>query len=117
MKKVLVVCNDEEFAQTLHRTAGNLGFQAESFPNPEALSKVLSREVPSIILLDLDSSPIVEAEIVHMAGLSPHSTLIALSRRSFHPELARAFAQHIRVCLRKPVDLDELSFWLRTFAR
>lgn len=117
MKKVLVLCNDQGFAQMLHRTAGDLGLQAESFPNPETLFKALSREVPSIILLDLDSSSISENEILHMAGLSPHSTLIALSPRSFHPELAKAFAQHIRVCLRKPVDLDELSFWLRSFTR
>lgn len=117
MSKVWVVCDDADFVHRLRDAAGQLRLHMEAFSDLKTLTQTSSQEGPAIIFLDLDTSVISETQILHAASLFPHATLIALSRRAFHPELTQAFAQHIRVCLRKPVDMNELRFWLRSFTR
>ncbi|ROQ91038.1 response regulator [Desulfosoma caldarium] len=117
MKKVWVVCEDCEFVERLHHAAGQLGLQTTVFSDLTTLAEAPSQDNPAIIFVDLDTSVPSEAQLVRTAALFPRTPLIALSRRTFHPELAQAFAQHLRVCLRKPVDMNEVSFWLRSFTR
>jgi hypothetical protein len=36
------------------------------------------------------------------------------SAKRFHPELQDAIQHHIYACLNKPVDPDELLFWVKS---
>jgi hypothetical protein len=40
--------------------------------------------------------------------------ILCLSSARFHPELKESFLSHIYACLTKPIDPDELRYWLRS---
>lgn len=117
MKDLFILCEDPDLVKTLAHAAQRMGYRTRSFSTLDHLSEATTRHSPMIILLDLDSATARPELIQRTAQSTPHTPIIALSGRSFHPELADAFARHIRVCLRKPPDMEELSFWLRSFSR
>ena len=69
------------------------------------------------VILDLDSLPIDNHFIKQLFNRNPGICIIAISSRSFHPELKEAFSTCFSACLRKPLDSDELLYWLRSVRR
>lgn len=39
---------------------------------------------------------------------------IGISSRAFHPELEEVVSNHIYECISKPIDEDELVFWIKS---
>jgi DNA-binding response OmpR family regulator len=66
------------------------------------------------LILDLDRFSVDNRFIRELSRQRPGLFIIALSSRRFHPELQEAMSFHISACLVKPVDMDELLFWLRS---
>ncbi|MEW5722155.1 MAG: hypothetical protein AB1896_03550, partial [Thermodesulfobacteriota bacterium] len=46
----------------------------------------------------------------------PNIRLLGVSSRAFHPELGEAFSGHLYACLKRPLDTEELEYWLRSLA-
>jgi DNA-binding NtrC family response regulator len=65
-------------------------------------------------ILDLDSLPVDNRFIRELCKEGPELCVIAISSRSFHPELEEAMRNHISACLSKPVNMDELFYWLKS---
>lgn len=65
-------------------------------------------------IMDLDSIPI-DNRILKALSLK-HSAVhfLCISTKRFHPELQDAIRHYIYACLNKPVDPDELLYWLRS---
>lgn len=66
------------------------------------------------VILDLDSLPVDNRFIRNLCKDTPGLCLIGTSSRTFHPELEEAMRAHISACLSKPVDEDELIYWLKS---
>jgi DNA-binding NtrC family response regulator len=66
------------------------------------------------ILIDLDTVSIDNRTLVQIKRQHPEIEIIAKSERPFHPELEEALRSHILACLAKPLDSDELIFWLKS---
>jgi DNA-binding NtrC family response regulator len=45
---------------------------------------------------------------------NPSVCIIGLSSRPFHPELEEAMSKYIHACLAKPVDEEELVYWVKS---
>jgi DNA-binding response OmpR family regulator len=67
-----------------------------------------------VLLLDLDRIKVDNRFLREFNKQHPGLSIIALSSRTYHPELEEALSSHISACLVKPVDIDELLFWLRS---
>ena len=65
-----------------------------------------------LVILDLDTMAIDNRKIRDFKRKNPMVNIIAFSERQYHPELEEALRDYISVCLAKPVDPDELFFWL-----
>jgi len=66
------------------------------------------------IVVDFDSLPVSNSLLrIFRRGL-PDTYLIGISTKHFHPELEESLREHIYACLPKPVDSDELCFFLRS---
>ncbi|MFO7495729.1 MAG: hypothetical protein R6X05_08880 [Desulfobacterales bacterium] len=65
------------------------------------------------IILDVDSVAVGNRSIRTLKEKFPAVSIFCTSERRFHPELQDALAHHISACLGKPVDPDELQFWLK----
>jgi DNA-binding NtrC family response regulator len=66
------------------------------------------------VVLDIDSIPIDNRTIRELAIKYPAVRFLCTSKDRFHPELKDAICYHIYACLNKPVDPDELLFWIKS---
>ena len=66
------------------------------------------------IILNLDNIRATNKTLRDLKRKKPLASIIALSERQFHPELEEAFREYISVCLKQPLDSDELVYWLRS---
>jgi DNA-binding NtrC family response regulator len=67
-----------------------------------------------VLLIDLDTVPTDNRALAHIKRRHPAIEIIAKSERTFHPELEESLRSHILSCLAKPLDIDELAFWLKS---
>lgn len=82
-----------------------------SLPGLEAY---LLRNKCRVVLMDIDSVPMDNRTIRQMTVKHPGVYFLCMSSERFHPELKEALCYHIYACINKPVDPDEIHFWLRT---
>ena len=66
------------------------------------------------IILNLDNVLVTNKSLKQLKRKNPSVSIIAFSERQFHPELEEALREYISVCLAKPVDPDELTYWQKT---
>ena len=66
------------------------------------------------VVVNLDSISATNKTLRDLKRKKPLINIIAVSKRQFHPELEEALREYISVCLAKPVDSDELVYWLKT---
>jgi DNA-binding NtrC family response regulator len=66
------------------------------------------------LILDLDTVSIDNRSIGRLKKKHPGISIIAKSDRTFHPELEESLRNFIFACLTKPLDSDELNFWLKS---
>jgi DNA-binding NtrC family response regulator len=78
------------------------------------LEREIERGEVQVAILDFDSLPVNNRLFRDLKKINPGVRIIGLSSRPFHPDLEEAFSAHISVCLAKPVDWDELIYWLRS---
>ena len=64
------------------------------------------------VILDIDTVPVDNRTIKELTIKYPGVNFFALSAYRFHPELKDAICYHIYACINKPVDPDELFYWL-----
>ena len=64
------------------------------------------------VIIDIDTVTIDNYSIKDLTTKNPEVYFFCLSKDHFHPELKDVIGRHIYACISKPVDLDELFFWL-----
>jgi hypothetical protein len=42
--------------------------------------------------------------------------MLGVSKLSYHPGLEEVIGSHLFACLVKPIDVEELSFWLKSIS-
>ena len=67
-----------------------------------------------VVILDLDTIPIDNRTIRELTITYPGVYFLCLSSDRFHPHLKEALCYHIYACINKPVDPDELLYWVRS---
>lgn len=65
-----------------------------------------------VAILDLDTVPVNNRLIRDLTIRYPGIYFLGLSQDRFHPDLKDAICHHIYACINKPVDLEELFYWL-----
>ena len=86
-------------------------FAIESLPDLESL---IQNENYIAVIIDIDSVPVDNRTIRNLALKYPGVRFLCTSKDRFHPELKDAICYHIYACLKKPVDPDELLFWIKS---
>ena len=112
-KEVFVLDADENQSRGLSDLLANFYYQPlaiHSLPDFERCAK--DHECRALIL-NLDNVVVTNKILRDIKRKNPQLNIIALSERQFHPELEEVIRNHISVCLTKPLDSDELIFWLK----
>ncbi len=78
------------------------------------LKEYLLTESYIAVVIDIDSIPIDNRTIRKLVLDNSGMHILCVSKDKFHPELKDAICYHIYACLNKPVDPDELIYFLRS---
>ena len=78
---------------------------------------IASVRLPDVIMLDVDTIFADNRSIKELKKRFPESHILAISKAAFHPELSEAVSKHVFACLRKPLDSEEILFWLRAASK
>ena len=65
------------------------------------------------LLIDVDSVTVNNRTIRDLKLKFGGIDFLCISGTRFHPDLQEAISHHFYACLLKPVDPDELSYWLK----
>lgn len=65
------------------------------------------------VIMDIDSVAVDNRSIRNLTLAYPGVSFLCTSWDRFHPELQDAICYHIYACLNKPIDPEELLYWLK----
>jgi DNA-binding NtrC family response regulator len=111
---IVVVDANEERCRELRTILNREKFQSSALHSLENLETNLQEGKCRVAILDLDSLPVDNRLFRNLKRTNPGVCIIGLSSRPFHPELEEAMSKHIHACLAKPVDEEELVYWVKS---
>jgi hypothetical protein len=80
----------------------------------EKLGECIRKTGSIAVVIDLDFISVDNRAVRKYAQGFPEVSFFGASIDRFHPDLQDAISNHFCACLRKPIDLDEIVFWLRS---
>jgi DNA-binding NtrC family response regulator len=114
VKKIIVLDADENQCGELCGLLQEQQYPVTPIHSYPGLLNLLQGTDSLVVIIDLDTVPIDNRTIRELVLKHPGTYLLCLSKDRFHPHLKEALCYHIYACLNKPVDLDELFYWLRS---
>ena len=75
--------------------------------------QVLAESSLMTVIMDIDNLDIDNRSIRSLTLAYPDVCFLCTSSERFHPELKEALCYHIFACITKPVDPDEMIYWIR----
>ena len=88
-------------------------YRVQSFQSMEDLPRLLGEWPVRALILDLDLLSVSNRSLKELRKHNPDLCIIVLSGRSFHPELKEALSHYIDACFSKPVEWEDLLYYLR----
>jgi len=115
MKKgVVVLDNTKENTEQLCKILDSQHYSVTAIHYLPDLEDLIKSENYLAVIIDIDSVPVDNRTIRSLALKHPGVRFLCTSKDKFHPELKDAICYHIYACLNKPVDPDELLFWIKS---
>jgi DNA-binding NtrC family response regulator len=115
MRNKLVVLNsNKESGEGLRAFLESQHYPTRAIQSLSKLEGLLRDEDHIAVIIDIDSVPVDNRTIRHLALKYPGVRFLGTSKDKFHPELKDAICYHMYACLNKPVDPDELLFWIKS---
>ena len=112
-KAVLIVNADPEECAGLARLLQEEDWIAKTVGSPAELKNRLKQKSCAAVIMDLDSVAVDNRTIRDLASTFPTIPFLCISKERFHPQLGDSIRNHIYACLTKPIDPDELRYWLK----
>jgi len=113
-KEILVLDPDERQSRNLRDLLTDHDYTTISMNSLLNMDQYIEENDCRALILNLDNVAVTNKVFRELKRKKPLLNIIALSKRQFHPELEEALREYISVCLAKPVDSDELVYWLKT---
>ena len=111
--KVVVLNADKAECSELCHILEKAGYSTTPGYRLDALDGLLSSDKYLAVILDIDSIPVDNRTIRELTLKYNDVCFFCTSWERFHPELKDAICYHIFACLNKPIDPDELFYWLK----
>lgn len=105
---------DAESCQRLCETIEKRCFPATSLHSLFDLEDTIKKGGYLAIIIDIDSVAVDDRVIRELTVSYPEIYFLCTSKDRFYPKLKDAICYHIYACLTKPVDPDELIFWIKS---
>jgi len=113
MKTIIVITRNPEEANQLKTLLSQHQYHLKLLDRIESIGKAIKEIACNTIILDPDSISVDNRTVRELTLQYPQIYFLCISKDRFHPELKDAICYHIYACLNKPLDPDELLYWLR----
>jgi DNA-binding NtrC family response regulator len=113
-KCILVVNTDKKQCRELCELLEKERYCVSALHSIQNLESHLEEKKILAVIIDIDTVPIDNRTVRKLTLKFPGIYFFCLSEKPFHPELKDAICYHIYACLNKPVDEDELFYFLRS---
>ena len=114
--RVAVVDADVRYCLELCALLEQANIQVAPVHSLEELPAYLKREPVRVLIVDLDNLPVDNNFFRSLKKQNPDLYIMCLSSRTHHPALQEAMGSHIYASLAKPLNVEELFYWLKTIA-
>jgi DNA-binding NtrC family response regulator len=113
-KEVIVLDTDTKQSQNLCALLKDHAYTTTLMKSLANMDQCVDESDCRAVILNLDNVAVTNKILREIKRKKPRMNIIALSKRQFHPELEEALREYISVCLARPVDTDDLVYWLKT---
>jgi DNA-binding NtrC family response regulator len=113
-KPILVIDADKDQCRGLCELLEKGQFKATPLFSTHNLEKSIEETGCQAIFWDIDTVPMDNRTVRDLTLKFSGVYFFCLSKQPFHPELQDAICHRIYALLNKPVDPDELFYWLRS---
>ncbi|MBT8364377.1 MAG: hypothetical protein KJP23_06685 [Deltaproteobacteria bacterium] len=115
-KSILVLDADKDQCRGLCELLEKGQFTAFPVFSTDDLEKSIETTGCQAIFWDIDTVTADNRIVRDLTLKFPGVYFFCISKHPFHPELKDAICYHIYACLNRPIDADELFYWLRSIA-
>lgn len=116
MLSVAVVDADEQYCRELCTMLEQASIPVAPLYSLENLNEHLRKEPVRVLIVDLDTLPVDNNFFRNLKRQNPNLSIMCLSSRTYHPGLEEAMGSHICAGLTKPLDSEELFYWLKAIS-
>ena len=113
-KPIVVLDADENQCRALCTMMEERRYRAVPIHKILKLEKCIQRDGCLAVILDIDTVSVDNRTIRDLNIKNPGIHFLCLSKDRFYPELKDAICYHIYACINKPVDQDELFYWIKS---
>ena len=113
-KLILVIDANKKQCRELCGMLESGRFKATPLYSSDSLQERIEETKCQAIFWDIDTIPVDNRTIRDLTIKFPGVYFFCLSSRPFHPELQDAICYHIYACINRPIDADEIFYWLRS---
>ena len=113
-KSILVLDADKDQCQGLCEILEKSQFKATPLFSTDNLEKKIEDTGCQAIFWDIDTVTADNRTVRDLTLKFPGVYFFCISKHPFHPELKDAICYHIYACINRPIDPDELFYWLRS---
>lgn len=115
-RRVLFVTANPAEGTRLASLLAKSGYLSETLGELESLEPHLAQGAWLAVILDLDSLAVDNQTMRRLTLGFPEISFFCSSRTNYHPELQEAISGYFFACLPRPVNPEELTYWLRCAA-
>lgn len=114
-EKIIVIFDkNQSQSSALCELLTERGYRTIPVSSISDLNSSLHKDNCLVVLIDLDTVPLNNRTIRDLTLKYPQLYFLCLSSKRFHPELKDAICYHIFACINKPLDTDEIFYWLKS---
>ena len=112
-KKVVVLDTDENHSKALCTMLEAKQYHAVPLQSLDSIQGYIQKRTCLAVILDVGNESVDNRSIRQLTLDNPGVYFFVMSQHSYNPELEESICYHIYACLNKPVDQDEMFYWLK----
>lgn len=113
---MVVIDADRQHGRQFCDLLQNLNYSVSLIHSLKDLEQELHKDPEVAVILDLDTVPVNSQFLRGLRKIHPQLHMLGVSRLSYHPGLEEVIGSYLFACLVKPLDVEELSFWLKSIS-
>lgn len=114
--RAAVVDGDIQYSQEVCALLEQVSIPATPFYALAGLAEFLRTEQTGVLIVDLDTMPVDNNFFRKIKKQNPGLHILCLSSSKHHPGLKEAMGSYIYASLAKPLNSEELFYWLKTIS-